>query len=155
MVENRESGSCSHGLSNPLYSFVLTAGLQDDLPFEEVINRFYDICRQVRRLEVVRALCVLGHGTVVWDYHDRARGGISPALFMLEDLYQPLIPMYFHAHVYESALFAILVNMSLHLFDAVLAPEDIAALYGPARWTIKAPNHPTLHFRLIPRGSRA
>jgi hypothetical protein len=139
VVENRESGSCTHGLSNPLYSFVLSVGLQGGLTFEELINRFYDTNRQVKRLEVVRALCVLGHGTVVWGYDDRERGGISPAKFMLEDLYEPILPMYFRAEEYQSALFALLANLSLHLFDAVLAPEDIAALYGSSLRTIKAP----------------
>jgi hypothetical protein len=140
LVENRESGSCSHGLSNPLYSFILGINLAKDLTFEELINRFYYINRQVKRLEVVRALCVLGHGTVVWGYHDKEKGGISPALFMLEDLYEPLIPAYYRAADVQSAMFALISNLMLHLFHAVLAPEDIAALYGSLSRAVKAPN---------------
>lgn len=139
LVENRESGSCSHGLSNPLYSFVLGVRLAKDLTFEELINRFYDVNKQVKRLEVVRALCVLGHGTVVWGFPDRDRGGITPALFMLQDLYEPVVPAYFSAKDVGSALFALIANLMLHLYHSVLAPEDIAVLYGPSSRDIKAP----------------
>jgi hypothetical protein len=140
LVENRESGSCSHGLSNPLYSFVLGVGLAKELTFEELINRFYDVNKQVKRLEVVRALCVLGHGTVVWGFKDRDRGGITPALFMLEDLYEPIVPAYYNVTDVGSALFALIANLMLHLYHSVLAPEDIAVLYGPSTRDIKAPN---------------
>lgn len=59
LVENRESTSCKHGLSNPLYSFVIGVNVAQDLTFESLINRFYDINKGLKRLEVVRALCVL------------------------------------------------------------------------------------------------
>jgi hypothetical protein len=139
LVENRESVSCSHGLSNPLYSFILAVQLAKGLTFEELINRFYDVNKQVKRLEVVRALCVLGHGTVVWGFNDRERGGITPALFMLDDLYEPIVPAYFSAEDVGSALFALIANLMLHLYHCVLAPEDIAVLYGPSARDIKAP----------------
>jgi len=139
LVENRESSSCSHGLSNPLYSFILGVQLAKDLTFEELINRFYDVNKQVKRLEVIRALCVLGHGTVVWGFKDRDKDEIRPALFMLEDLYEPIVPAYFNVNDVGSALFALMANLMLHLYDAVLAPEDIAVLYGPSTRVIKAP----------------
>ena len=139
LVENRESSSCMHGLSNPLYSFVLGVNLAKGLAFEDLINRFYDINKQLKRLEVVRALCVLGHGTVIWGFRDSVKGGITPALFMLEDLYEPIVPSYHHVKDITSALFALLGNLMLHLFHSVLAPEDIAVLYGPSTRTVKAP----------------
>jgi hypothetical protein len=139
LAENRESSSCQHGLSNPLYSFVLAINISDNVPLESLIDRFYDINRELRRLEVVRALCVLGHGTVVWAYRDREQGGITPARFMLEDIHEPLVPAYFDVKDVTSALFALLGNLMLHLFDSVLAPEDIAALYGTANRNVKAP----------------
>jgi hypothetical protein len=113
--------------------------LAKELTFEELINRFYDVCKQVKRLEVVRALCVLGHGTVVWGFKDTDRHEIRPALFMLEDLYEPILPAYYDAKEVGSALFALIANLMLHLYDAVLAPEDIAVLYGPSTREIKAP----------------
>ena len=140
LVENRESVSCSHGLSNPLYSFILGVQLAKGLTFEELINRFYDVNKQVKRLEVVRALCVLGHGTVVWGFKDTEKHEIRPALFMLEDLYEPILPAYYDAKEVGSALFALIANLMRHLYDSVLAPEDIAVLYGPSTRVIKAPN---------------
>ena len=113
--------------------------LAKDLTFEELINRFYDVNKQVKRLEVVRALCVLGHGTVVWGFKDRDRGGITPALFMLDDLYDPIVPAYFSAKDVGSALFALIANLMLHLYHCVLAPEDVAVLYGPSSRHINAP----------------
>ncbi len=139
LVENRESGSCTHGLSNPLYSFIIGINLAKDVTFEELIERFYDVNKQLKRLEVVRALCVLDHGTVVWGYKDREQGGITQALFMLEDLYEPLVPAYFSVKDVESALFSLISNLKLHLFHSVLAPEDIAGLYGTLRRIVKAP----------------
>ncbi|MCI0357604.1 MAG: hypothetical protein L0211_03850 [Planctomycetaceae bacterium] len=138
-VENRESCACSHGLSNPLYSFILAINLSDNLSFEKVIDRFYDINRQVKRHEVVRALCVLGHGAVVWGYRDPHLGGLTPALFMMEDLYLPLVPMYFRADDIQSSIFALLSNLMLHLFHTVLAAEDIPALYGTSSRAVKGP----------------
>lgn len=139
LVENRESSSCNHGLSNPLYSFVLALNMAEGASFEELINRFYDINKQLKRLEVVRALCVLGRGTVVWGYKDMERGEIRSALFMLEDLYKPLIPSYFHVEDVQSTLSVMIGNLMLHLFHSVLAPEDIAALYGTSNRNVKAP----------------
>ena len=139
LVENRESGSCKHGLSNPLYSFVLATGLADKVSLESLIDRFYDINKQLKRLEVIRALCVLGHGTVVWSFRDPVQGGLTPALFMLDDLYDPIVPAYFHVDDVTSALFALVSNLMLHLFESVLAPEDIAALYGTPNRNVKGP----------------
>ena len=139
LVENRESGACKHGLSNPLYSFVLATGLADKVSLESLIDRFYDISKQLKRLEVIRALCVLGHGTVIWSFRDRVHGGLTPALFMLDDPYEPIVPAYFHVDDVTSALFALVSNLMLHLFESVLAPEDIPALYGTANRKVKGP----------------
>lgn len=138
-MENRESTSCKHGLSNPLYSFVLGLNIAEGVSFEDLINRFYDINKGLKRLELVRALCVLGQGAVVWSFKDRKQGGFTPALFMLEDLYEPVVPSYLHVKDVTSALFALLGNLMLHLFHSVLAPEDIAAIYGTSNRNVKAP----------------
>lgn len=129
LVENRESSSCKHGRSNPLYSFILATDLSPNTNFENLINRFYDINRSVKRLEVVRCLCVLGHGAVVWGFRDEERQQVRPALFMLEDLYTPIVPVY-HRPISWPPLFSFLSNLLLHLYHSVLAAEDIAAAYG-------------------------
>jgi hypothetical protein len=129
IVENREGSSCPHGLTNPLFSFIL-AGEADDGEFEPLINRFFDINRQLRRLEVVRCLCVLGSGAVTWAFSDPLREGeIRLALFMRDDLFHPIMPAY--ARVTAAPPFYFLMQMlHLHLFDSVLGPEDVATAYG-------------------------
>ena len=139
LVENRESSSCRHGLSNPLYSFILATNIDDRITFPDLINRFYDTCRQLKRLDVVRAMCVLGHGTVVWSFHDPEANDIKPALFMMDDLYTSLIPCYKPASDDDPAIFSLFGNLFLHLFHSVLAPEDLAIAYGGRNFDIKLP----------------
>jgi hypothetical protein len=144
LIENREATSCRHGLSNPLYSFILATGLEEGVGFEELIDRFFDLNKSVKRLEVVRALAVIGHGTVVWGYPDREWGQYRPALFMLEDLYEPIVPIYLPVTEGRSALFSLLGNLLTHLFHSVLAPEDVPYFYADEGLSriIKAPKSP-------------
>lgn len=139
LVENRESTSCLHGLSNPLYSFILATHIPSELTFTDLINRFYDTCRQLNRLEVVRAMCVLGHGTVTWGFRDHGKNEIRPARFMLEDLYQPIIPCFSPSSEGRPALYSLFGDLFLHLFHSVLAPEDLVIAYGGGNTDIKAP----------------
>jgi hypothetical protein len=136
IVENRELNSCRHGLTNPLYSFIVTTRLGDGLSFDEVVRRFVEINRGLRRLEVVRALCVLGIGTIHWVFRDEA-GGIQPALFMGEDLQEVLQIGFESAEAQGSAFYSLARNLLLHLFHSVLAPEDVAAKYGASSENIK------------------
>jgi len=124
-TENREGNECVHGITNPLYSFVIAAGLRNGLEFEELVERFFLINQTLKRLEVIRALCVLGEGVVVWGY--KSPGGIKPARFMLDDLYEPIIPILPQS---ESALFGLVANLMLHLYHSILAPEDVVYHYG-------------------------
>lgn len=136
-VENRNSSSCRHGLSNPLYSFVFATGLEDGTTFQSLVERFYDINKQLKRLEVVRALCVLGHGCVIWGFKQNSE--IHPALFMLEDLYLPVIPVYFDALRTGSSLYVLVENLAFHLYHSVLAPEDLVPMYGPLKAEVRTP----------------
>jgi hypothetical protein len=138
-VENRESGSCRHGLSNPLYSFVVATGLEEGVTFESLVQRFFDICSSLKRLDIVRGLCVLGHGTVTWGMRDSASKGATPAAFMMEDLYRPICPVFARATTDLPALYVLICDLSLHLFHSVLAPEDIHVAYGPEDWKIVLP----------------
>lgn len=129
LVENRSIDSCKHGLSNPLFSFVLATSLSPGTTFQSLIERFFDINSQLKRLEVVRALCVLDHGCVTWGFaynEDEFR----PALFMLEDLYRPIFPVFHKVPGCESSLYALIENLTLHLYQSVLAPEDVVPRYG-------------------------
>lgn len=145
LVENRESNACIHGLTNPLYSFVIATDLKRGLDLDKVVERFFFINKTLERNEVVRALCVLGHGTITWGIRDEAKRETKPALFMLEDLYEPIIPVYHRMPKVESALYALIADLLLHLYQSVLAPEDIAPGYGPmAQESVSVPTSPEI-----------
>ncbi|HXA18157.1 MAG TPA: DUF6602 domain-containing protein [Thermoanaerobaculia bacterium] len=142
LVENREHCSCVHGLSNPLYTFILAVDIEGGSTFQDLIERFFDVCSTLRRLDIVRAMCVLGQGTVIWGYQDPTDPsgiGSAPALFMEEDLFKPIYPIYVKSPECGPALYTLIQNLSLHLFHSVLAPEDFAANYGPLDLPVKVP----------------
>ena len=125
LSENRQLDPPVSGTSNPLYSFILAGGLNKDISFEDLINRFFDINKELKRTELVRGICVLGHGTVTWCYKQPNTGEIKPALFMGEDLEHSLFPGYLPSeYTGGSSLFSLISNLMLHLYHSVLAPED-------------------------------
>ncbi|MBX2991869.1 MAG: hypothetical protein KF749_11975 [Bacteroidetes bacterium] len=138
LVENREVSHCVHGLSNPLYSAIIATNLKAGIDINEMVDRFFLINKTLKRLEVVRAFCVLGHGTVTWAFKDE-KNEIRPALFMMEDLLQPIFPAFHRIPQTESPLYALVSDLMLHLYHSVLAPEDIAPSYGPVSPTISVP----------------
>jgi hypothetical protein len=129
LVENRESTSCIHGLSNPLYTFIIAEGIDKGVDFQDLIYRFIAINKCLKRSEVVRAMCVLGHGTVVWSFRE-SETSFRPALFMREDLYEPIYLTLLESQPENPALFSLIQNLQLHLFHSVLAAEDFALYYG-------------------------
>jgi hypothetical protein len=142
-VENREGSPCSHGLTNPLYSAVIATGLRDGTTFKELVDRYYDINKTLKRLEVVRALCVLGCGTVTWGWR-KPNGEVGPAPFMLEDLYEPIFPVLHEIPCVQSAFFVMISDLLLHLYHSVLAPEDLPAKYGPSEIDVQIPKSPQI-----------
>ncbi|WP_264776792.1 DUF6602 domain-containing protein [Deinococcus aetherius] len=139
MTENREGSDCNHGLTNPLYSAIVASDLKDGVNFEDLIERFYHINKTLKRLEVVRALCVLGHGTITWGVRSQL-SEIRPALFMLDDLYQPIVPAYHSPRHSKSSLYSFMSDLLLHLYHSILAPEDVAPSYGVSNQSISAPS---------------
>lgn len=114
-------------LQNPLYSAIIATSLAPDIEMKDVANRFFDVCRGLERLETVRALCILGHGTLVWGYRDSE---IKPALFMNTDLSLPIIPVFLGSERTGDSLYHLMQNMQLHLYHSILKPEDLAVHYG-------------------------
>lgn len=142
LVENRESCDCPHGLTNPLFSFVLAGGTAPGETLESLIERFFDISRSLKRLEVVRALCVLGEGTVVWSFRDPLdHNEIKPALFVEADLFHPIFPTY-SAASHRSPLLLLIQVLLVSLFHVVLGPEDVAAAYSFDNKGISVPSRP-------------
>lgn len=133
--ENRELTSNGRGIYNPLYSFLIAVETDED--FKSLINRFFDINRSLKRRDVVRAMCVLGQGTVVWAYREKDQS--KSALFMSDDLSLPIFPAYFEARSGTPALYSLSENLLLHLYHSILAPEDVVSRYGPNFRGVKVP----------------
>jgi len=148
IVENRESCDCPHGLTNPLFSFVLAAEISAGESMQTLIERFFNISKQLKRLEVVRALCVLGEGTVAWSFRDPLdHHEIKPALFVEGDLFHPIFPTYSPASHRNPLLFLIQMLL-LSLFHVVLGPEDLAIAYSFDNKGIQVPASPDVTLKV-------
>lgn len=144
LVENREGCNCPHGLTNPLFSFILAGGVAAGETFQSLIERFFDISKRLKRLEVCRALCVLGEGTVIWSFLDPEEDHqAKPALFMEADLYHPIFPIFSEASTRGSFLY-LMQLLELSLFHMVLGPEDLAIAYSVDNFGIKYPKNPNI-----------
>jgi hypothetical protein len=144
LVENRESGSCPHGLTNPLFSFILAGSVASSDSFLYLVERFLEISKQLGRLELVHALCVLGEGTMTWAFRDPLRDDeVRPALFVKDDLFHPIFPSVSPAS-YRGAFLNFMQMLQLNLFHAVLGPEDLAYAYSRDNGDIKLPKDPKI-----------
>jgi len=128
ITENREAGSCLHAMSNPLYSCIFAVELGKRSDFQGLIKRFVELNRMLKRVEMIRALVVLGQGAAFWGYIDS--GEVRPARFTHEDLYSPIRPIYMPASRSNDTFYHFARDLSARIFDAVLGAEDIAAAYG-------------------------
>ncbi len=132
-VENREGSNCTHGLSNPLYSFVFAGGLEKGTSMDDLVDRFVHTNRLLKRLEVIRCFCILNEGCLYWSWFDSDARELRPALFMLEDLYDAIVPSYAVHNERNPAFLSLVMNLFLHLYKSVLAPEDWAVSYSYSR----------------------
>ncbi|HEY0734528.1 MAG TPA: DUF6602 domain-containing protein [Herpetosiphonaceae bacterium] len=142
LVENYDLDGCFHGLKNPLYSAIIATSLKKGVEIDKLVERFFLINKTLKRLEVVRCLCVLGEGTVTWLFADPTREEIKPTKFMRDDLFNPIFPAYHKVPQTPSALYAFLSDLFLHLYQSVLAAEDIAIAYGPKEFRSMKPKSP-------------
>jgi hypothetical protein len=136
LVENDQRSACTHYISNPLYSAVLAVGLDSNLSRDKAVEHFIRINQMLPRTDVIRCLCILGQGSVIWAYRQSytASGnpfdGMFPAAFMKEDRYSELIPVYGRTGVDDSPFYELTQSLMAHLLSSVLAPENIANHYG-------------------------
>src|SRR5579859_2932242 len=136
-TENRDAPcACFHGLSNPLYSMIIATNLREGIEPRRIVERFVKINQTLSRLEVVRALCILGHGTVTWGC--QFQGQVGPALFQWKDLYQPLVAVFHSIEHIQSALYALVANLLLSMNQSILDAEDTANRYGLTRYPTMA-----------------
>ena len=146
VTENYELDACPHGSRNPLYSAILAARLDEGVRFEDLISRFFDICKTLKRREVVRAVCVLNSGAVTWCSCTED-GTLGWAGFMEEDLGLPIVPAYHPYENYGSAMYPFIVDLMAHLYHSVLAAEDVPALYGPQGLKCSVPKQPEIRLQ--------
>jgi len=144
VVENRRDDRCPHGVANPLYSAIVATGLSPNTNFEDLINRFFDINKTLKRHEVIRALCVFGAGTVTWGVRNEKTRQADSAIFH-SDYDVPLFPVYSRAEVVGSSFFVLAVDLLLQLYHSILSPEDLAAKYGFMNYPVSVPNNTSFH----------
>ena len=136
LLENDQRSACNHFISNPLYSAIVATDLGRNLDRDEAVEHFIRINQLLPRADVVRSMCILGHGTIVWAYQpDPATAkakveNLSPATFMREDRFAELIPVYGQTGPDDSPLYELMQSLLSHLLNSVLAPENIAVHYG-------------------------
>jgi hypothetical protein len=150
LTENRHSDRQYPGLSNPLYSAIVAVGMSPGVTLQSAIERFFDISKSLKRLELVRALCVLGEGAATWAWRDD-NGEPCIATFMEGDLALPLIPVFHRSDEIGSALYPLMVDLLQHLYHSVLGPEDILGLYGLRTHKLSAPSSPNVFVSPDPR----
>lgn len=129
VVENRQAGYCNHFYSNPLYTAVVAVDVAGKSSFDDLIVRFFQINKQLRRREMVRALVVLNRGYITWAYVDE-QGEVRPAWFASEDQFLPLYPALIPRMPDDSILYPFIQGLSNHLYRCVLGPEDVVSNYG-------------------------
>src|SRR5690606_15653421 len=68
IVENR--GHLEEYPMPPIFTGIVCAGMADGKSVRDLVHRFVAINGQLKRREVVNALCVLGEGFASWMVHD-------------------------------------------------------------------------------------
>ncbi|NGM13538.1 DUF6602 domain-containing protein [Verrucosispora sioxanthis] len=136
VVENDTSNSCTHWVSNPLFSAVVAGDLAEGFDTDAAVEHFIRVNQLLPRKDVVRALCILGHGTLSWGYRASEAGtsnspeGLAPATFMTSDLYSELVPVYGRTEPDDSPFYELVQGLMNHLFHSVLGPDNISVHYG-------------------------
>ncbi len=140
IVENRELSGCEHGLTNPLYTFILARDMDSNATLDEIFIRFFEINKTLKRHEIVRAVCVLQKATITWAYLDPSSEEIKPAMFAQDDLFLPIFPILISVNKeIETSLYYFVMNLSAHLYNSVLGAEDLVTAYGDYVNQIKVP----------------
>jgi hypothetical protein len=110
---------CPHGLPNPLFSFILAGGVSEGEDSQVLLRDFFEISSRLKRLEVIHVLCVLSDGVMSWAFRDPLRQGeIRPALFMMDDLFHPIFPIFSSAATH-SPLLCLVQAMQLSLYHTI------------------------------------
>ena len=110
---------------NPLHSTILATRLPSRSTFDDVVYRFGQINSKLNRRDMVKMLCVLGHGTV---WYSGESGNPYNATYMT-DRGTPLI-MQINRREPENAFYRYFVELLGHLNRSVLGLHDVTSVYG-------------------------
>lgn len=110
---------------NPLHTTVIATRIPARSTFDDIVKRFGDINANLDRNDMVKMLCVLGHGTA---WYSIASGRPYSATYMY-DRNTPLI-MQINRDEPENIFYRYYVELLGHLTRSVLGLHEIAALYG-------------------------
>lgn len=125
LVENR--GAIELGPTPPMFTAVVCARLGEGQSLRELVDRFIAINGQLKRREVVNALCVLGEGFASWVYADPPR----TAFFGPEESNMHLRPLLVEADEGIVSPFYELASMLLEQATGQVLPAGgIAVQYG-------------------------
>lgn len=122
---------------NPLHTTVFATRLPEDSTFDDAVKRFGEINAKLNRNDMVKMLCVLGHGTAWYS----VEGGNPYNATYMSDRNTPLI-LQINSREPDSAFYRYFVEIMSHLNRSVLGLGDIANAYGeppPHRKTLCFP----------------
>ena len=139
IAENRRSGGCPHNIANPLYSAVMATSLPPGITFEDLVNRFFQINRTLKRHEVIRSLCVLNVGTVTWGLRNTQTNQTDHATFH-DDYHKALIPIWNRSEIVGSAFYILILDILTQLNRSILSPENLALKYGAMNHAVSVPS---------------
>lgn len=114
-----------NSILNPLHTTVFAIGILDGSSFEDVVTRFGAVNAHLDRKDVVKMLCVLGHGTAWYS----VAGGNPYNATHMTDRNQPLV-LQVNQREPENAFYRYFVEMLAHLNRSVLGLGDLSNAYG-------------------------
>ena len=139
ITENQHILALDDGISmiNPLHTAVFAIKIPDGSTFDDVVERFGNINAMLNRRDMVKMLCVLGHGTAWYSVES---GRPYNATYM-QDRREPLI-MQINRREPENAFYRYFVELMGHLNRSVLGLYDVMNSYGDP-----PPYRETLHYQ--------
>ena len=110
---------------NPLHTSVFATGLPDGIAFDEVVGRFRAVNAMLTRDNMVKMLCVLGHGTA---WYSVASGDPYNATYMT-DRDQTLV-LQVNTGEPRNAFYRFYAELQGHLTRSVLGLANMVTKYG-------------------------
>jgi hypothetical protein len=130
ITENRGIGAGTD-VGNPLFSAIVGVRYGPGVTAQALLDRFIEINQNLKRLEVIQCLCILGEASFMWGWKpDNAQVDVVVAPFNGRDLTSDLYVVEASPKNGEPALSGLVSRMLSHLTNVVLSPTDFSVLYG-------------------------